>query len=144
MEAVTDGAIVELAYALSVEGEAVESTEGREPLTYVHGQGQLIPGLEKRLAGLHEGDHADVTVGPEEGYGLVDPKAFIEMPKTQLPDGVTPALGLTLRGTDEQGQPFRARIFAIGETTVTLDFNHPLAGKTLQFSVTVLKVSPTL
>ena len=144
MEHIVDGAIVELSYILNVDGQMVESTEGKEPLTYVHGQGQLIPGLESQLAGLQEGDRRDVTVAPEEAYGTVDPEAFVQIKKEELPADITPAIGLVLRGTDEQGQAFRARISAIQEDTVTLDFNHPLAGKTLQFSVVVLKISPTL
>ena len=140
-EAIQDGRTVQIDYTLTVDGAVVDSSDGRGPLSYVQGQGQIIPGLERQLVGLHVGDAKEVTVGPDEGYGQMDPKALMEVPKTQLPPDLTPAVGMVLRGTNREGNPFRARIQNVESETVTLDLNHPLAGKTLQFKIKVVDVS---
>ena len=139
---IQDHMAVQLEYTLTSDGAVVDSTEGRGPLQYVHGQGQIIPGLERQLTGLHVGDAREITVRPEEAYGPVDPSAFVEIPKTQLPPNVTPAVGVVLRGMDPDGKPFRATIHEVKDKAVTLDLNHPLAGKTLLFKVKVIDVSP--
>ena len=139
---VQDNMDIGLEYTLTVDGAVVESTEGKEPLHYIHGRQQMIPGLERQLTGLHVGDTAEVSVSPEEGYGPVDPAAFIEIPRTQLPSDVTPEIGMVLRGINPDGQNFQARINALKEESAVLDLNHPLAGKTLSFKVKILDISP--
>ena len=139
---VHDNMDVGLEYTLTVDGTVVDSTDGKDAFHYVHGQQQMIPGLERQLAGLHVGDAKEVTVNPDEGYGQVDSAAFVEVPKTQLPAGVTPEVGLVLRGVNPDGQSFRARIHEIKDETVTLDLNHPLAGKTLTFKVKIIGIAP--
>ncbi|MBI4597654.1 MAG: peptidylprolyl isomerase [Candidatus Omnitrophica bacterium] len=139
---IQNGMMVQIDYTLTVDGAVVDSSQGRSPLSYVQGQGEIIPGLEKQLAGLKVGDARDVTVAPEEGYGAVDPQAYVEVPKTQLPPEMTPAVGLALQGTSKNGQPFRATISKVDKDTVILNLNHPLAGKTLHFAVKVVKISP--
>jgi FKBP-type peptidyl-prolyl cis-trans isomerase SlyD len=139
---VQEGTTVEIDYTLTVDGAVVDSSKGRAPLSYVHGQGQLIPGLEKQLIGLKAGDARSLTVSPEEGYGPVDPEAFVEVSREQLPPDLTPEVGLPLRGTGPDGRPFRATVYKVGSESVTLDLNHPLAGKTLSFDITVVTVSP--
>ena len=136
------GSTVRMDYTLTVDGAKVDSSDGRDPLTYVQGQGQIIPGLERQLAGLAVGDERDFTVSPEEGYGPVNPEAFIEVPKSQLPTDAPPQVGMALRGTNPDGQPFRATIQEIGADSVKLNLNHPLAGKTLQFKIKIVEVSP--
>lgn len=142
MAAIQDGMAVAIDYTLTVDGTVVDSSEGRGPLRYTQGRGEIIPGLERQLAGLHAGDHKDVAVAPEDGYGPVDPEAYMAVSRSQLPVDVTPEVGMVLRGTGQDGRPFRARIHEIGEESVTLDLNHPLAGKTLLFAVTVVEVTP--
>ena len=142
--AVENGMTVQLEYTLTVDGQVVDSSEGREPLSYVQGSGQIIPGLERQLNGMHAGESKSVTVTPEEGYGAVDPKAVVTVRKDQLPPDLAPEVGMMLRGTSRDGQPFRARIQQIAGDDVTLDLNHPLAGKTLEFKVTVKGVSKVL
>ena len=141
-QTVQDGTTVQLDYTLTVDGKVVDSSKGRTPLSYVQGQGQLVPGLEKQLVGLKAGDTRSVSVTPEEGYGPVDPEAFVEVSREQLPADITPEVGQALRGTGPDGRPFRATVFKVGSDKVTLDLNHPLAGKTLFFDVTVVSVSP--
>jgi FKBP-type peptidyl-prolyl cis-trans isomerase SlyD len=89
-----------------------------------------------------EGESAEVSVNPEEGYGPVDPAAFIEIPRTQLPADVTPEVGMVLRGINPDGQNFQARIGELKEESAVLNLNHPLAGKTLNFKVKILDLSP--
>jgi FKBP-type peptidyl-prolyl cis-trans isomerase SlyD len=139
---VEKGSTVAIDYTLKVEGKVVDSSQGSGPLSYVHGQGQLVPGLEKELSGLKAGEKRSVTVDPESGYGAVDPNAFVEVSRAQLPPDVMPQPGQALRGMGPDGQPFRATIAKVADESVTLDLNHPLAGKTLAFDVTVVSVTP--
>jgi FKBP-type peptidyl-prolyl cis-trans isomerase SlyD len=140
---VHDGAEVSIDYTLTIDGEVVDSSSGREPLRYVHGQGQIVPGLERELTGMSTGETKDITVSPEDGYGSVDPDAFLQVGKAQLPSDVAPEVGMMLRGTSPEGQPFRARIHEIRDDSILLDLNHPLAGKTLQFHVKVVDIGMT-
>jgi len=110
-------------------------------MSYVHGQGQLVPGFEKQLKGLSVGDERDFTVSPEEGYGNTDPSAFVDVTREQLPPDVTPEVGMTLQGQGADGRPFAATIYKIEGESVTLDLNHPLTGKTLDFNVKVVDIS---
>jgi len=81
-----------------------------------------------------------VIVAPEDGYGPVDPSATVQVPKDKLPEGVEPEVGMVLGGTDQSGQPFQATIREIVQDQVTLDLNHPLAGKELLFKVKVVDI----
>lgn len=139
---IQDNVTVQLEYTLTADGAVVDSTQGRGPFRYVQGRGQIIPGLERQLIGLHVGDEREIMVKPEEGYGPVDPSAFVEVPKDQLPTNVTPTVGLVLRGMDPEGRMFRATIHEMKDHTVMLDLNHPLAGKTLFFKIKVVDVAP--
>ncbi len=139
---VQDNMDVGLEYTLTVDGSVVDSTKDRGPFHYVHGKGQLIPGLERELIGLHVGDAKDVAISPADGYGEVDPAAFVEVPKDQLPNDVTPTVGMSLRGVNPDGKSFRAKINEIKGDSVVLDLNHPLAGKALTFQVKVTDISP--
>ena len=140
--AVQDNMTVEFEYTLTVDGAVVDSSQGRSPLKYVHGKGEIVPGLEKELTGLHIGDSREVTVQPQDAYGQIDPTAFMEVPKTNLPKEPPPKVGMVLTGKDPNGHPFQARIAEIKAESVRLDMNHPLAGKTLNFKVKVLSISP--
>lgn len=133
---------VSIEYTLTVDGSVVDSTEGKAPFQYVQGKGQIVPGLEKALEGLKAGEAKEVTVFPDEGYGTVDPAAFVEVAKSQLPEGVAAETGMVLQGTNPDGQSFRAIIAAVKADSVTLNLNHPLAGKILNFKVKVLSVNP--
>ena len=138
---VQDNMDVVLEYTLTVDGSVVDSTQDNAPFHYVQGRHQVIPGLERQLTGLHVGDSKSVVVKPEEGYGPVDPSAFVEIQKTQLPQNVTPTVGMVLRGAKPDGQSFRAKINEVKDKTVKLDLNHPLAGKTLNFKVKITTIA---
>ena len=134
---VTDNVRVTLDYQLTVDGQVVDASTKERPFQYVQGQRQIIPGLEQALTGLKVGDSKQVTVAPELGYGQVDPRAFVTIPKAQLPKDAEPKVGMVLRGKRPDGASFTGRIREVHDTDIVLDLNHPLAGKTLQFDVTV-------
>ncbi|MFQ5520380.1 MAG: peptidylprolyl isomerase [Candidatus Methylomirabilia bacterium] len=139
--AIQIGSTVELEYTLTNKaGEVLDTNVGREPLSYTQGQSQIISGLEAALNGLRAGDGKQVTVKPEDGYGLVDPKAVAEVRKEVLPQDVT--VGMLLVARRPSGGTRLVRVKEIKESTVILDLNHPLAGKTLHFDVKVLRVTP--
>jgi len=139
---VKDGTVVSLQYTLSGEdGKTIESNKGKEPLKYTQGSHQIVPGLEKGLAGMKMGEEKRVKVKPEEGYGPVDPKGFQEFPKEKIPsEGLK--VGAVLMAKGPQGQQVPVRVHEIKDKTVVLDLNHPMAGKTLVFDVKVLDVQP--
>ena len=139
---VKDGSVVSLEYTLSGEdGKTIESNKGKAPLKYTHGGQQIVPGLEKGLAGMKAGEEKRVKVKPEEGYGPVDPKGFQEFPKDKIPSEAL-KIGATLMAKGPQGQQVPVRVHEIKEKTVVLDLNHPMAGKTLVFDIKVLDVQP--
>lgn len=133
---------ISLKYTLTVDGTVIDSADEQGPFKYSHGKGQIIPGLERQLAGLKVGDQREVTVSPEEGYGAADPEAIVEVGTAQLPKDVAPVPGMTLRGKNADGRSFRAVVKEVKGDTVILDLNHPLAGKTLVFKVQVLTIAP--
>jgi FKBP-type peptidyl-prolyl cis-trans isomerase SlyD len=137
---VKDGSFVSLQYTLTGEdGKTIESNKDKEPLKYTQGQHQIVPGLEREIAGMKVGGEKHVKVKPEDGYGLVNPNAFQEVPKEQVPpEGLKVGTILAARGP--QGQVVPVRIHQIKEKTVVVDLNHPMAGKTLVFDVKVLDI----
>jgi FKBP-type peptidyl-prolyl cis-trans isomerase SlyD len=139
---ITDGTQVSLEYTLSLEDKTVvESTVGGKPMTYQHGAHEIVPGLETALTGLPKGEKKRVVVKPSEGYGAVDPKAVQEVKKSMIPEQAR-KVGAQLEAKGPDGQSMFPIVTAVNEDTVTLDFNHPLAGKTLIFDVKVLDIRP--
>lgn len=135
---VQDGQVVLMNYTLKVDGEVLDTSVGHEPLEFLQGAGNIIPGLEQELYGLGIGESKQVIVQPEEGYGTIDPEAFVEVPKGDFPPTIPLEVGVELQVTNEDGQPLSARIESVDDETVKLDFNHPLAGKELHFEVTIV------
>lgn len=138
---VSNGKQVSLEYTMKLDDQSVvDSNVGGEPLKVTQGKHELVPGLEKAIEGMVPGEHKKVTVAPTEAYGTVDPKAFQEVDKKLLPpDSVK--VGTQLEGKTADGQKVFPRISEVKNDTVVLDFNHPLAGKTLHFDVKVLEVA---
>ncbi len=139
---VQDGQVVSMSYVLHVEGQIYDMSDDRQPFRFIQGAGQIIPGLESALYGLSVGERKVVTVAPADGYGEIDPDAFVDLPKRQFPATITLEPGVEVSLTDEHGHSVRARIDHINENSVTLDVNHPLAGKELQFDVQILAIRP--
>lgn len=139
-QVVSKGKQVSLEYTLKLDDKNVlETNVGREPMTYIHGQQEIVPGLEKALEGLSVGDQKHVTVKPVDGYGEVDPKAFQEVKKAQVPEKAW-KVGAELEAKGPDGQSMFLRVTEVKADSLVLDFNHPLAGKTLYFDVKVLDV----
>jgi FKBP-type peptidyl-prolyl cis-trans isomerase SlyD len=137
---VSSGKEVSIEYTLRLEDKAVIDTNvNSKPLTYIHGAHQIIPGLEKALEGMKVGDSKKVTVKPEEGYGVIKDEAFLEVKKEQIPQDAL-KVGAQVQGLDAQGRTIHARVAEVKDKTVILDFNHPLAGKTLYFDVKVVDI----
>jgi len=137
---VADGNRVSIEYTLTLPDKTpVDTNVGKEPLTYTQGGQEILPGLQKALLGLKEGETKRVTLSPEEGYGPVNPNALQEVNKDLIPEEAL-KVGTPLVTRDSSGRPRRLRVQEIKEETVVLDFNHPLAGKTLIFDVKVLKI----
>ena len=140
--AIESGSTVQFEYTLKDDaGKVLDSNKGKDPLTYTHGTQQIIPGLEKALSGMRTGEEKQVTVNPEDGYGPVDPTAQTEVPKEMLPPNAL-TVGTQLVARSPVGETLLVRIKEIKETTVIIDLNHPLAGKTLFFNLKVLGVEP--
>ena len=131
-------AVVSMHYTLKNDaGDVIDSSEGKEPLPFLQGHGNIIPGLESALEGSKAGDKLDVTVEPEEGYGLRLQKAIQEIPRTALQDVEDLALGMQLQSQDKDSNAFIVTVTKIKDETITVDANHPLAGETLHFAVTI-------
>lgn len=138
--AIQKGSQVSFDYTLTVDGEVVDSSEGRGPLQYTHGGRQIIPGLSKQLEGMHVGEEKKVEVLPEEAYGRVNPEAIQEVPRSTLPAEIKPEVGMMLQVSNPQGTA-PVRVAELKEDSIVLDFNHPLAGKTLTFQVKIVSIN---
>jgi len=136
---VAAGKTVKLNYTLSADGEVVDTTKDKDPLEYVHGEGTLLPALEQELDGMKKGDHRDVTLPADKGFGKIYEEAVLEVPKDKLPEGEI-AVGTVLATQGPNGNPLRGIIKEIKDQSVVLDFNHPLAGKTLKFEIDVVEI----
>ena len=136
---ISAGSKVSIHYTLTVDGAVVDSSSGKEPLEYVQGDGMLVPGIEKGLAGAAAGEKRRVVVAPAEGYGEAHPELLIKAPREALAHLPDLKVGAVVRGEGPEG-PFQAVVREIADAHVSLDLNHPLAGKTLEFDVEVLKV----
>ena len=136
VEKVTDGVIVSIVYRLTVDGEVVEDTPADDPLDYLHGAENIVPGLERVLAGKQVGDKVNVTLKPEDAYGEYDEDDVEEIDRNDVPESVE--LGMEILLEDEEGFMFEAVVKEVTEDTVILDFNHMLAGKTVTYDVEIV------
>jgi len=130
--------VVSMEYTLHVDGKVLDSSEGQEPLEFLAGASNIITGLEREMTGMKIGDSKDVVVSPEDGYGVMDEEAYMDVPRTEFPEDMPIRPGVEMEMSDDDGNPMYARIDSVEDDTVTLNFNHPLAGKELHFSVKVV------
>ncbi|HIF47916.1 peptidylprolyl isomerase [Candidatus Thioglobus sp.] len=134
-------AVVEMHYTLKNDaGEVVDSSKGQDPMPFIQGRGNIIPGLEKELEGMKAGDTCDVSVKPEDGYGVHHAEGIQEIPKEALQGIENIEIGMELQSQDEQGNPFIVRVEEIKDDVVIINANHPLAGQTLHFNVSIESV----
>lgn len=139
---IANGMVVTMHYTLTDDaGTVIDSSDGREPLAYLHGCGNIIPGLEKALEGQEAGFKSNVTVSPDEGYGERDPSAVFEAPREHFDPEMDLSPGVQVYAEGPQG-PIAFMVVDANESAVTLDANHPLAGETLHFDVEIVEVRP--
>ena len=121
-------------------GETFDSSEGRDPLEFVVGSGQIIPGLDAAIPGMTIGDTKKVEVPCTQAYGEVNPDARQSVPRGQVPDNIPLDLGTQLQMQTPQGQVVNVTVAEVTEEEVTLDANHPLAGKDLVFDIEMVAI----
>jgi FKBP-type peptidyl-prolyl cis-trans isomerase SlyD len=139
---IQNDSLVTIEYTLLDEqGDKIESNKGKDPLKYTHGQGEILPGLENGLEGLQVGEQKTIRLKPKDAFGPIIAEAFKEVPRKDIPAELI-KLGGTLEAQGSQGERIPARVHKINDQTVVLDFNHPLAGKTVNFEVKVLTIEP--
>jgi FKBP-type peptidyl-prolyl cis-trans isomerase SlyD len=137
------GCEVGLEYVMRLEdGRVLDASSPEAPLRYVHGEGQIFRGLERALDGLEEGDYREIVLRADEAFGARDPAGIDVVPRSAFPDDVELDRGqeLMLQGPDGETIPFS--IVDVKGDEVIIDLNHPLAGKSLRFDVTVREVRP--
>ena len=139
---INDEMVVVIDYVLrSKTGREIERSQ--KPVAFIQGYGQVVHGLEAALYGLQAGDETDVVVSPEDGYGAYDEEDLQQVPRSALPENVELTLGKALRFRDRKtGEAYTAHVVGTSDEHVTLDYNHPLAGQELHFSVEIVDVRP--
>lgn len=133
--------VVSLSYCLKNDrGVELDNSDGGEPLAYLHGSGQIVPGLEKALEGLAVGAKKDVTVTPEEGYGNVSAELKLKVARTNFPEDAEIKEGMQFMGQVGDGKQLPFTVKGIEGEEIMIDGNHPLAGETLHFSIEVVSI----
>lgn len=133
--------VVAIDYTLTNnQGQVIDSSQGREPLAYLHGKGNIIPGLEKQLEGKNVGDNVKAVVKPEEGYGNHDPRMVQQVPAAAFKGVPEIKAGMQFQAQGPGGQVRLVTVTKVEGDNVTVDANHPLAGQTLNFDVTIKEV----
>lgn len=142
MSTAAPGTTVSIHYTGTLaDGTRFDSSEGRDPLSFQMGQGQIIPGLEKALEGLSEGETTKVTIPADEAYGQRNPQATQQVPREAVPDHIPLETGTQLQVQSPDGNTLPVTVTEVTEESVTLDANHPLAGEDLTFEVEVVSVT---
>mgnify|MGYP003335048554 FL=1 len=138
---IQNNSVVSFHYSLTDDdGISIDSSEGKEPLGYLHGAGNIIPGLEKALEGKEVGDSLTVAVKAAEGYGEVQKELIQEVPREAFQGIDTIELGMQFEAQTGQGGSVPVTVIAVTDELVTVDGNHPLAGKNLNFDVSIEEI----
>jgi peptidylprolyl isomerase len=141
MTEVKSGDTVAIHYTGTLQdGTPFDSSEGRDPLAFEVGSGQIIPGLDKALPGMSVGEKKTVEIACEEAYGPVVPEMRQAVPREGIPDDIPLDVGTQLQMQTQDGRPLPVTVVDSDESTVTLDANHPLAGKDLTFAIEVVEI----
>ncbi len=141
MTEVKSGDTVSIHYTGTLaDGTTFDSSQGRDPLQFTVGSGQIIPGLDKALPGMSVGDTKTVNVPAEEAYGTADPNARQSVPRDQIPANIPLDPGTQLQVQTPQGQVVNVTVAEVSDETVVLDANHPLAGKDLTFAIELVAI----
>ncbi|MCH5305783.1 MAG: peptidylprolyl isomerase [Rikenella sp.] len=142
---ISENKFVSLAYTLTVDGRVADQATAERPLEFVYGIGMLLPKFEEFIAGKEAGERFEFVLSPAEGYGELNPQAVVNLPKDVfMVDGAIPddmlTVGNVLPMADQNGNRLMGTVKAVNDTDVTMDFNHPMAGKTLNFAGEILGV----
>ncbi len=132
--------VVSMDYELKVGDTIVDYSEEGDPIIFLQGHGNIIPGLEKAIQGMKVGESKNVLVKAAEGYGEFDPENFTEVPKSEFPEDIPQEIGTEIGVNDENGEELTAYIEEVDLEKITLNFNHPLAGKDLEFQIKVVNI----
>ncbi|MEZ4672390.1 MAG: peptidylprolyl isomerase [Anaerolineae bacterium] len=138
VERIEEGIVVSMTYVLNVEGEEVGRADANEPLEYLHGAENIVAGLEAALEGKQVGDRVQISVPPEAAYGEYDEEEVDEFDRDEIPGSENLELGMIVEVEDEDGYIYEGSVVEMTDGSIFVDFNHPLAGKTLDFDVTVV------
>ena len=125
------------------DGQVFDSSEGKEPIEFTLGQGQLIPGFEKGLIDMKLKEKKTITIAKEEAYGDVNKDLIQEVKKTELPQDMTPEVGMGLVSKSPDGQEMNLMVVEVRDQSIVIDGNHPLAGKELIFDLEVVEIKET-
>jgi FKBP-type peptidyl-prolyl cis-trans isomerase SlyD len=127
-------------YELTVEGEVIDYSEPGEPLEFIQGYENIIPGLETAIEGMKVDESKEVFVKAADAYGEFDPEGYVEVPKAEFPEEIPMEVGTEISVTNDDGEEMAAFIEEVSLETITLNFNHPLAGKDLNFKVKITAI----
>lgn len=123
------------------DGSVFDSSEGREPLEFTVGSGQIIPGLDQAIPGMKVGDEKTVRIEPEDAYGPHNPDAQQSIPRSNVPEDLPLKVGLELQAQTENGETMRVTVVGFSDDEIVLDANHPLAGKVLTFEIQITGIN---
>jgi len=141
MAQVTSGDTVRVHYTGTLtDGSTFDTSEGREPLEFTAGGGQVIPGFDQAIAGMEPGDTKTVEIPADEAYGPQREEMMLRVTPDQFPEDMDPQVGQELQLSQPDGQSVVVRVVDIAEDSVTLDANHPLAGEDLTFEITLVEI----
>jgi len=139
---IKDNMVVSIHYTLkNEEGQVLDSSQGREPLNYLHGNNNIIPGLENALTGKEIGEQFNISIPPEDGYGVRDERLIQVLPKTAF-EGIDPVEpGMQFQARSDQGVQI-ITVTSVDGDRITVDGNHALAGEVLNFEIEVTHIRP--
>jgi FKBP-type peptidyl-prolyl cis-trans isomerase SlyD len=140
IDVIAQDVVVSMDYSLIVDDQTIDSSDSYGPLEFIQGHKNIIPGLEGELFGMQVGESKEIIVQAVDGYGEYDESAFADIPRNQFPPSFSFEIGKNVRLSHPSGQLITATITEIGENDVRLDLNHPLAGKELKFSATIVSL----
>lgn len=135
---VSDELVVSMAYELKIEDEVIDSATEDDPLQFIQGHGHIIPGLETAIAGMKIGDSKHVKISAKDGYGEFSAEDVVELPRSEFPEDFPLEVDMEVTVEDDEGFEMTAFVEEVTLDTVTLNFNHPLAGRDLEFDVKII------
>ena len=141
MSQAKSGDTVRIHYTGTLEdGTQFDSSSGRDPLEFALGGGQVIPGFDSAVDGMTVGDSKTVTIQPEDAYGQRHEQLVQQVPKSALPEDMTPEVGMALQSQSPDGQTMNLVVVGVQEDSITLDANHPLSGQALTFEIELVEI----